>query len=146
MDRLNLGCFDSYLDGWVNLDIVEPADVVWDVTDTPWPFPDESFDVILAADILEHLPIGFFAAFVNECHRVLRRPGTLDIIVPTQSDNFWLDPTHVRPYLADTFHIFCRGRYDGTWTDIKAWDGVETTELARPQVPAVHARLTKTPR
>ena len=141
MERLNLGCWNDYREGWTNVDMAPPADVVCDLSVVPWPFADESYDEILAADILEHLPD--FTAFMNECHRVLRPGGVLEVIVPMPSDNFWLDPTHVRPYMPDTFHIFCSGNENEAYHGIEPWTKVETRVLSRPQVPAVHARLTK---
>lgn len=139
--KLNLGCMDSYIDGWVNLDIVEPADVLHDLTVTPWPFDDDTVEHIAAFDILEHMPD--FAQFMNECHRILEPGGKLEIVVPTPSDNFWLDPTHKRPYLADTFHIFCANDYSKTHLGLKQWSNVATRDLPRPQVPAVHVLLVK---
>ena len=141
MRSLNLGCWRDYREGFTNVDLKPPADVVHDLTVVPWPFEDESYDYILASDILEHLPD--FASFMNECHRVLTYGGVLDVIVPTPSDNFWLDPTHIRPYLPDTFHIFCTEGHEDDYLGIAGWDDVETKLLPRPQVPALHARLTK---
>lgn len=90
--RLNLGCSDRAEDGWVNVDICPPADVIADLTE-PWPWPDSSVDAIQAADIFEHLPNKIHT--LNEAYRVLKPEGILDMIVPTTDGRgAWQDPTH----------------------------------------------------
>lgn len=67
---------------WVNVDIdarLEP-DVVHDLDDHPWPFPDNHFDQVLALDVLEHLADPLGAA--REAHRILRPGGELRVRVP----------------------------------------------------------------
>jgi ubiquinone/menaquinone biosynthesis C-methylase UbiE len=46
------------------------------------PFPDESFDKIVAADLTEHLTDETIAAMYDECRRVLVPGGTLSIHTP----------------------------------------------------------------
>lgn len=43
------------------------------------PLPDQTFDVVIAADVVEHLSDGEFETFVRDAKRVLKRPGTLVI-------------------------------------------------------------------
>lgn len=101
---LNLGCgekgFKSNPDGdaWVNLD-VKPfggVDVVHDIRQCPWPFPDQTFDHVLADNILEHMAPGEeFVGVINELNRVLKVGGTAMIIVPhCHSQGAVQDPTH----------------------------------------------------
>jgi SAM-dependent methyltransferase len=60
------------------------------------PFRDESFDVVLMADVIEHL--GDAAAAVRECHRVLRPHGRLLVTTPKwRPDRMW-DTTHVKEF------------------------------------------------
>jgi SAM-dependent methyltransferase len=54
------------------------------------PFPDESFDVVLSTQVLEHLPKP--ADAVREAVRVLRRGGRMIVTVP----GVW--PAHEVPY------------------------------------------------
>ena len=58
----------------------EPCvDIVADIT-APLPFPDGHADMVVAFQVLEHLPEP--ARFLAECHRVLAAEGTLILAVP----------------------------------------------------------------
>lgn len=90
--RINLGCSDSHVAGFVNVDICQPADVIADLTQT-WPWEDNSVDVIRAHDVFEHLR-GKIHTF-NEAYRVLKNGGLIDMIVPTTDGRgAHQDPTH----------------------------------------------------
>ena len=92
--KLNLGCCDALLDGFVNVDLV-PGDGV-QVADLrePWPWPNSSVTHIRAWDIIEHLPNKILT--MNELWRVLRPGGTAEIAVPTtDGPGAFQDPTHV---------------------------------------------------
>jgi predicted SAM-dependent methyltransferase len=82
--RLNLGCDTYRLPGFVNVDLrcegqVRP-EVRADVGRLP--FADEEFDFIYAGHLLEHLYYDCVPAYLGEWRRVLRRGGTLAIVVP----------------------------------------------------------------
>lgn len=58
--RLNLGCSDNLLGGWLNVDIARPDPLTvenFQQADLalPWPWADSSVDEIYAADIFEHI-------------------------------------------------------------------------------------------
>ena len=79
--RLNLGCCDRLLPGYVNVDLVEgPGVEVADLRE-PWPWPDSSVEQVRAWDIIEHLPDKIRT--MNELWRVLAPGGTAEIAVPT---------------------------------------------------------------
>lgn len=93
--RVNLGCCDSILPGYLNLDRVyhDGVDVVSDLT-TRWPFETSTVDELLALDIIEHLPDKIHT--MNEAWRVLRPGGRIQIEVPTtEGPGAFQDPTHV---------------------------------------------------
>jgi SAM-dependent methyltransferase len=90
--RLNLGCCDSHIDGFVNVDLVQPADVLTDLGRV-WPWDDGTVDEIRANDIFEHLPDKIHT--MNESWRVLKPGGLLSIRIPTTDGRgAFQDPTH----------------------------------------------------
>lgn len=101
---LNIGCGPDYVEGWTNLDGDQSvkADVHYDIN-KGLPFKDNSFDVILASHILEHIPN--LVELQKEFNRVLRRPhGRAFIIVPHYSSpDAWGDPTHCRAFSNQSF-------------------------------------------
>lgn len=46
------------------------------------PFPDETFAVLYHSQVLEHFSKGRALDFMKECHRVLRKSGTIRVVVP----------------------------------------------------------------
>jgi hypothetical protein len=92
--RLNLGCSDALMPGWVNVDICEPCDQIVDLEKRgQWPWADSSVQEIKAWDIFEHLPDKIRT--MNEAHRVLVPNGILDLFVPTtEGRGAFQDPTH----------------------------------------------------
>lgn len=107
--KLNLGACDeqSRVDGFVNVDIHEGADVQADLRER-WPWDDGTVDVILAADIIEHLPDKIFT--MNEAFRVLKPGGLFKISVPTTDGrSAFQDPTHVSYWNRNSFWYFTDG-------------------------------------
>ena len=63
----------------------------------------DSYDVISAIHVVEHVPPEVLRGWIAECARVLRPGGVLLIETPNPHaidafKAFWLDDTHVRPY------------------------------------------------
>jgi SAM-dependent methyltransferase len=81
--KLHLGCGTNVLPGWLNTDQFQgDASIVYvDVTET-FPFPDGSFDFIMAEHIIEHVQRRDAVTMLRECHRVLRPNGVLRIGTP----------------------------------------------------------------
>lgn len=94
-DKLNLGCGDDIRDDWRNADISEsvPADDHFDMSQTPWPYPDNSFDYVLAKHCLEHLEHDAISRVFREVARVLQPDGVFEVRVPFGADDR-TDPTH----------------------------------------------------
>lgn len=93
--KLNLGCCDAAIAGFVNVDIVAGpgVDQVADLA-APWPWSDNSVEYVRAWDIIEHLPDKIMT--MNEIYRVLTPGGRAEIAVPTtDGTGAFQDPTHV---------------------------------------------------
>lgn len=109
--KLDLGCGDNKLDDHIGMDLVDQrgVDVVWDMTKTPWPFPDATFALISSSHSLEHVSRegGAFLRVMNECWRVLKFDGQMRVATPYGgSTMYFADPTHVNPIVPQTFHYF----------------------------------------
>lgn len=86
--KLNLGCGEYKKDGYVNVDfysVTEP-DVRHELNQFPYPFPDNSFTVIEADHLLEHLQDPF--RVMRELHRIGKPNSSLQIRVPHFSRGF----------------------------------------------------------
>jgi predicted SAM-dependent methyltransferase len=93
--KLNLGCCDQRIGGYLGVDICPGAavDVIADLSE-PWPWDSGTVDEILAFDVIEHLPDKILT--MNEAHRVLKVGGVIMIHVPTtDGSGAFQDPTHV---------------------------------------------------
>lgn len=79
MKILNVGCGNSDY-GTDRMDIVQTltSNMVWDVNDIPWPYPDNYFDQVFMRNIFEHLPNPL--KILQEAKRVLKKEGNVMII------------------------------------------------------------------
>jgi len=109
--KLNLGCGHNKRQGWVNVDysdICDP-DIVVDLEQVPWPWPDDSVDEVLMSHVLEHLG-GETRTYLNiwrELYRVCKNGARILIFVPhPRHDDFLVDPTHVRAILPEGVALF----------------------------------------
>lgn len=86
--KLNLGCGERKKEGYVNVDwraSVSP-DVQQDLNALPYPFEADTFDLIEADHVLEHLERPF--GIMRELHRILKPGAKLVIRVPHFSRGF----------------------------------------------------------
>ena len=108
--KLNLGCGKIHKENFINADIVEPADIIFDVT-KGIPYRDENFERVEADNLMEHLDADQFKFVMNEIHRVLIKGGKLWIRVPDAENWFagaFGDPTHKRYFCIRTFNYLNR--------------------------------------
>lgn len=109
--KLNLGCGLRKRAGYINVNqfsTCEP-DVVLDLEQAPWPWPDDSVEAVELIHVLEHLgqrtPV--FLGIMKELWRVCCDGALINIEVPhPRSDEFLGDPTHVRAITADGLALF----------------------------------------
>lgn len=106
---LDIGCGANKAKDAVGMDTrrLPGVDIVHDLGDTPWPVADESFSVVRASHVMEHIKPWRFLAVMGECHRVLKPNGAVLIEAPYGVSEFYLqDPTHCRPITEKTFEYF----------------------------------------
>lgn len=87
MMHINLGCGHRKMMNAVNVDAFEicKPDVLHDLNKFPYPFSDNSADLITAFHVMEHLEDWWGA--VGECARILKPGGRLEIRVPDPSSS-----------------------------------------------------------
>ena len=109
--KLNLGCGNRKLDGFINVDQSETChpDEVFNLETFPWPWEDNSVSEIKLIHVLEHLgqQSNVFLSIMKEMHRVCRDGAMIEIVVPhPRHDDFLSDPTHVRAITTATLGLF----------------------------------------
>lgn len=108
--KLNLGCGEKYLAGYVNCDLLSHvrADRHFDLNQVPYPFETDSAAEIRLDNVLEHLDD--LLAVMGELHRVLAPGGRLRVWVPYGKSDWALqDPTHKHYFTEQSMHYFCEG-------------------------------------
>lgn len=81
--RVHLGCGDHRIDGWFNVDIVRSPQVDLQANlSRPFPFRDDSVDLIHSEDLIEHLELQAGRHLLAECFRVLRPGGVMRLLTP----------------------------------------------------------------
>ncbi|RCK78597.1 MAG: hypothetical protein OZSIB_1319 [Candidatus Ozemobacter sibiricus] len=93
--------------GSLGLDLLPwtQADIIHDLNQFPYPFPDSTFEGVHADNVLEHLerPI----RVMEEIHRITKPGARIEIIVPYfRSKYAFTDPTHRTFFGIDSFAYF----------------------------------------
>ena len=97
--RLNLGCGKDIRNGWVNLDFIknDGVDVIHNLNEYPYPFENNTFDEIIAINLMEHLDRP--SDFIREIWRISKPNAKIEIETPHFSSAVaWQDITHIRPF------------------------------------------------
>lgn len=130
-DKLNLGCGRFKKPGFVNVDAyphLEP-DVVHDLNEIPYPFPDNHFQLIEADHVLEHLHDAF--SVMLEMHRILAPGGRMVIRVPHFSRGF-THADHKRGFDI-TFPMYFDPSFQGGYTGTEfTLEGMRLRWFAQP--------------
>lgn len=112
--KLNLGCGKFKKDGYVNVDNFAEfkPDVMHDLDVFPYPFADNTFELIEADHVLEHLEKPLHT--IRELHRISKNGGIIHIRVPHFSRGF-THPEHKNGFdvsLPYYFNPSFTARYD----------------------------------
>jgi SAM-dependent methyltransferase len=71
------------------------VDLAWDLDRFPWPVLDDSFHLLIASHVMEH--VRDFGGFLAECYRITAPGGVLVVRCPHFScRESFRNPTHVR--------------------------------------------------
>lgn len=112
--RIDLGCGQRRADGYTGMDIMDGADIVHDLRQTPWPFSNDSVDEFRASHVMEHFWGEEQIKIIDEAFRCLKFGSIFTIIVPWwNSARMWQDPTHKSPFPPEKCHYFNKGWRDG---------------------------------
>lgn len=104
--KLNLGCGLDIKSGYINLDIKKllGVDVTHDLTSFPYPFGDNTFEVVEMHHVLEHLENPL--KIIEELWRISKPGGKIIISVPHWSHfTAYGDFTH-RNYFSSALFIY----------------------------------------
>jgi SAM-dependent methyltransferase len=104
--RLNIGAGETYIPGYINIDISRKADITLDLGKDKLPFDDDSVDLIFSYHTLEHVPDYLFA--LSEIHRVLRHGGHFLVGLPyvTLTEYHLVNPYHLHSFNEFSFDFF----------------------------------------
>lgn len=102
MTRLNLGCGNKKLAGYVNIDQSEHCnpDLILDLENTPYPFKTSSVEEVVMDSVLEHLPSKpkDFFRIMREVYRIMQDGALLKVFCPHPFHRWQIvDFTHQKP-------------------------------------------------
>lgn len=98
---------------------IEGVDVVHNLTNFPYPFEDESVDVIHTSHFIEHLDGFERMKFFDECYRILKPGGKMRHIHPYyKSVRAVQDPTHKWPPISENSYLY----WDKKWRESNKLD------------------------
>ncbi len=105
---LDVGCGNHKVPGATGVDFLKipGVDIVHDLNKFPYPFKENTFDVIYANQVLEHLDADLDRILFELC-RICKPGGKIKITVPhALSVGAFSDPTHKRFFTYFTFDYF----------------------------------------
>lgn len=107
MKILDVGCGSNKYPGAIGLDYNDKtdADVIHDLGQFPYPFPDNEFDQVVSFHVIEHVPD--VMRFVTELYRITKPGGKIRFVTPHYTNPDWAsDPTHKNHFNSYSFDTF----------------------------------------
>ena len=107
MKILDVGCGANKYRGAIGLDYNDKtdADVIHDLGQFPYPFPDNEFDQVVSFHVIEHVPD--VMRFVTELYRITKPGGKIRFVTPHYTNPDWAsDPTHKNHFNSYSFDTF----------------------------------------
>lgn len=96
--RLNIGCGDNKLEGYINLDVCSEfkPDICIDIRFHSLPLDDDSVEEVVMFHTLEHIEKRFWPFIFDEINRVLCKDGSFVLTYPEFSKVLknWLENTN----------------------------------------------------
>ena len=102
-----MGCGRNKFDGTEGIDFSDNsyADIMHDLNVFPYPIQDNSYDVILCRNVIEH--VQDIVGLMEEIHRVGKSKADVIITTPHFSSLYsYQDPTHIRHLAYDSMDYF----------------------------------------
>jgi SAM-dependent methyltransferase len=132
---LDIGCGRRKYPGAVGLDSnpATDADVIHDLDRIPYPFESDSFDLVVARHVLEHVerPLDVLA----EVHRLCRSGALVQIVTPHfSSSTSWTDPTHRHHFASRSFDYLIADAPYAFYTTARYELVVRRVNLGMPKV------------
>lgn len=114
MQPLNIGAGQTYLPGFLNIDLDPKADITLDLGADPLPFEDDVIELVFSYHTLEHVPDLLHA--LSEIHRVLKHDGTLLLGLPYATSTIYhiVNPYHLHSFNEYAFDLFDSRKLKGS--------------------------------
>lgn len=112
--KLNIGASQTYIPGFINIDICNQADITLDLGVDKLPFETNSIDLIFSSHTLEHVQNYLFA--LSEIHRILKHGGRFLVGLPyvTLTEFHLINPYHLHNFNEFSFDFFDVNKLKGS--------------------------------